>query len=197
MDLSGSFLGRPSALPIAIAPMAAQAMAHPGREAEMLAGAAAAGIPFCLSTSSSMTMEDVATAAPNAERWFQLYVVTGPGVQPTLVERAEAAGYARSSLTVDLPVLGYRERDRRSGFALPAMPHMDGAAAHPSRYGALEDQRGAGLTWGSIAEIRAWTSLPLVLKGILSPADARLAVEAGVARHHRVEPWRRASSIAR
>jgi 4-hydroxymandelate oxidase len=62
------------------------------------------------------------------------------------------------------------------------MPHMDGAGSgEPNRYGALELQRGAGLTWDSIAEIRSWSSLPLVLKGILSPADGRLAAEAGVA----------------
>jgi 4-hydroxymandelate oxidase len=57
----------------------------------------------------------------------------------------------------------------------------DGGPGEPNRYGALEQQRGAGLTWDSIAEIRTWSTLPLVLKGILSPADARLAVEAGVA----------------
>jgi L-lactate dehydrogenase (FMN-dependent) and related alpha-hydroxy acid dehydrogenases len=181
LDLSGHFLGRPSVMPIAIAPMAAQAMAHPGAEAEMLAGAAAAGIPFCLATSSSMTMEEVAKAAPDAERWFQLYVVRDLAYSRTLVERAEASGYRTIVLTVDLPVLGFRERDRRSGFALPAMPHMDGAAAHATRYGALEDQRGAGLTWDSIAEIRTWSRLPLVLKGILAADDARMAAEAGVA----------------
>ena len=181
-DVSGSFLGTASSLPIAIAPMAAQAMAHPNAEREMLLGAAAAGIPMCLSTSSSLTMEEVATAAPDAARWFQLYVIRDLGYSRTLVDRAAAAGYTAIVLTVDLPVLGFRERDRRSGFALPAMPHMDEADdAPPTRYGALEHQRGGGLTWESIAEIRSWSSLPLVLKGILSPADARLAAEAGVA----------------
>jgi len=182
LDLSGRFLGQSSSLPIAIAPMAAQEMAHPHAEAEMLAGAAAAGIPFCLSTSSSMTMEVVARAAPDATRWFQLYVIRDLAYSRTLVERAEAAGYGAIVLTVDLPVLGFRERDRRSGFALPAMPHMDEAGpGEPNRYGALELQRGAGLTWESIAEMRSWTSLPLVLKGILSADDARLAADAGVA----------------
>jgi 4-hydroxymandelate oxidase len=181
IDVSGWFLGRRSSLPIAIAPMAAQAMAHPGAEAEMLRGAAAAGIPLCLSTSSSMTMEEVAAAVPDADRWFQLYVVRDLAYSRTLVERAEAAGYRALVLTVDLPVLGFRERDRRSGFALPAMPHMDAAATLATRYGALEDQRGAGLTWDSLAEIRSWSSLPLVLKGILSPGDAAIAAEAGVA----------------
>lgn len=182
LDLRGTFLGRESSLPIAIAPMAAQAMAHPNAEREMFSGAAAAGIPFCLSTSSSLAMEDVATAARDADRWFQLYVIRDLAYSRTLVDRAVASGYRAIVLTVDLPVLGFRERDRRSGFALPAMPHMDEADdAPPTRYGALEHQGGGGLTWDSIAEIRSWSSLPLVLKGILSPADARLAVDAGVA----------------
>ncbi|MBI2782134.1 MAG: alpha-hydroxy-acid oxidizing protein [Chloroflexi bacterium] len=181
VDLSGRFLGRPSSLPIAIAPMAAQAMAHPGAEAEMLRGGAAAGIPFCLSTSSSMTMEDVAAAAPEADRWFQLYAIRDLAYSRTLVQRAEAAGYRAIVLTVDLPVLGFRERDRRSGFALPAMPHMDAQPdAPPTRYGALEHDRGIGLTWDTIAEIRSWSSLPLVLKGVLSADDARIAAGAGV-----------------
>ncbi|MEO8273699.1 MAG: alpha-hydroxy acid oxidase [Chloroflexota bacterium] len=182
LDLTGAFLGTQSSLPIAIAPMAAQAMAHPGAEREMLLGAKAAGIPMCLSTSSSLTMEEVAAEAPEAARWFQLYVIRDLSYSRTLVERAAAAGYKAILLTVDLPVLGFRERDRRSGFALPAMPHMgEPEDAPPTRYGALEHQRGGGLTWESIAEIRSWSSLPLVLKGILSPADARLAAEAGVA----------------
>ena len=180
IDVGGSFLGRPSTLPIAIAPMAAQAMAHPGAEAEMLAGAAARGIPFCLSTSSSMALEDVAAAAPDAERWFQLYIVGGFDYSRRLVERAESAGYRALVLTVDLPVLGRRERDSRSGFVLPPMSHLDAAdLERDHRYGGLDDQRIAGLTWEMLAEIRSWSSLPIILKGILSPADAALAVEAG------------------
>ena len=178
LDVSGRFLGRTSALPIAIAPMAAQAMAHPGAESEMLAGAAAAGIPYCLSTTSSRTLEEVAAAAPDAERWFQLYIVGGMAYSRSLVERAEAAGYRALVLTVDLPVLGRRERDVRSGFEMPALAHLDPAGSErDNRYGALQDQRTAGLTWGSLAEIRSWSSLPLVVKGILSPEDARLAVD--------------------
>ena len=182
IDVGGSFFGRRSALPVAIAPMAAQGLAHPGAEAEMLAGAADAGIPFCLSTTSSMAIEDVAAAAPDAERWFQLYVIGGLAYSRRLVERAEAAGYRALIVTVDLPVLGRRERDVRSGFELPTLPHVDAAGdERDRRYGAIEDQWIAGLTWESIADIRTWSSMPVVVKGILSPADARLAVEAGVA----------------
>jgi 4-hydroxymandelate oxidase len=182
IDPSGSFLGRRTALPIAVAPMAVQAMAHPGAEAEMLAGAAARDIPFCLSTSSSMSLEDVAAAAPDAQRWFQLYIVGGFDDTRRLVERAEAAGYRAIVVTVDLPVLGRRERDVRSSFVLPPMSHVDAVAAERiHRYGGLDNQRIVGLTWDTLAEIRSWTALPVVLKGILSPADAELAVEAGAA----------------
>ena len=182
IDVSGTFFGRRTAMPIAIAPMAAQGLAHPAAEAEMLAGAAAAGIPFCLSTTSSLALEEVAAAAPGAERWFQLYVIGGMGYSRSLVERAEATGYRALVVTVDLSVLGRRERDVRSGFELPSLPHLDAAEdARDRRYGAIEDQWIDGLTWDSIAEIATWTSMPVVVKGILSTEDARLAVDAGVA----------------
>jgi 4-hydroxymandelate oxidase len=181
IDVAGTFLGRPSALPIAIAPMAVQALAHPRGEAELFTGAAAQGLPYCLSTSSSLSLEDVAAAAPDGERWFQLYLVGGADYSRTLVERAAAAGYGAIVLTVDLPTFGHRERDDRSGFELPERPHMTPIEeAGQTRYGALEEDRGAGLTWDGLAEIRSWSSLPFVLKGILSPDDARLAAEAGV-----------------
>ncbi|HLX33977.1 MAG TPA: alpha-hydroxy acid oxidase [Candidatus Limnocylindrales bacterium] len=182
VDLRGDFLGHRSTLPIAIAPMAAQALGHPGAEVEMARGAAAAGIPICLSTSASTSLEDVAVGAPAAARFFQLYLVGDLGSSRSLVERAEAAGYAAIVLTVDLPVLGYRDRDRRSGFALPHMPMVDGAtaAADRDRYGGLDRQREIGLDWATVDLVRSWTSLPVLLKGILSPADARQAAEAGV-----------------
>ena len=182
IEVSGSFLGRKSALPIAIAPMAVQGLAHPGAEAEMLAGAASAGIPYCLSTTSSLPLEDVAAAAPDAERWFQLYLVGGLRYSRGLVERAEAAGYRALVVTVDLPVLGWRERDQRSGFVLPPLPHIDPAGnERESRYGGIEDQWVNGLTWKTLEEVRSWTSMPMVVKGILHPDDARRALNAGVA----------------
>jgi 4-hydroxymandelate oxidase len=186
VDVRGSLLGVPSALPVAIPPMAAQAMAHPDGEIAMARAAAAAGIPFCLSTSASTAMEEVAVGAPDAARLFQLYLVRDLGYTRSLVERAEAAGYRAIILTVDLPVLGYRDRDRRNNFTLPAMPMVDGAAAvlgarDDLRYGGLEEQGEVGLSWTTVDAIRSWTSLPVVLKGILSPEDAGLAADAGVA----------------
>jgi 4-hydroxymandelate oxidase len=187
IDLHGTFLGRPTALPIAITPMAAMGLAHPDAEAAMARAAAGAGIPLCLSTSASLPLEAVAEAAPDADRMFQLYLVGDLGYTRSLVERAAAAGYRAIILTVDLPVLGYRERDRRGGFELPPMPMVDGARTAGGavrddlRYGGLEQQHELGLSWDTVELLHSWTDLPIVLKGILSPEDARLAVETGVA----------------
>jgi 4-hydroxymandelate oxidase len=134
-----------------------------------------------VSTSASTSIEGVAAAAPDADLFFQLYLTRDLEYTRSLVERAAAVGYRAIVLTVDLPVLGYRDRDRRSGFELPAMPNVDPAEAEArGRYGGIDDQRAIGLTWDDLATIRSWSGLPLVLKGILAPEDARLAVEHGV-----------------
>jgi 4-hydroxymandelate oxidase len=107
-----------------------------------------------------------------------------------LVERAEAAGFGAIVLTVDLPLLGYRARDRRNGFelnvplgnfAVEAVAGISGPThrPHASGYRALEAPPRRTLTWDDIATIREWSSLPIVLKGILTAEDARLAVEHG------------------
>ncbi len=181
LDLSGRFLGRAAALPIAVAPMAFQALAHPGGEAAMARAAAGAGVPFCMSTSSSITLEDAATAIPDGRRWFQLYNVEDLAFTRSLVERAVAAGYEAIVLTVDLPVLGYRLRDRHSGFRVPKMANVPPELDHRSdRYRGM-DRLDFRLSWSDIATVKTWSSLPLVLKGILTVDDAKLAVEAGVA----------------
>jgi 4-hydroxymandelate oxidase len=183
VDPSGSFLGRRTAMPVAIAPMAAQAMAHPDAEAATARAAAAAGVPMVMSTSASLTPEDVAAAAPGADLLFQLYLVRDLGYSREIVERAAAAGFRAIVLTVDLPVLGYRQRDRRNGFVLPSMPVVDAGQdrAVRGRYSGLEDQKAIGLTWRDLEAIASWSSLPLVLKGIVAPDDARRAVDHGAA----------------
>ncbi len=181
-DPGGTFLGRRVRLPIAMAPMAAQVLAHPEGEVEAMRGCAAAGVPYCLSTSSSRTLEEVAAAAPDAERWFQLYLIDSLEYSRTLVERAAEAGYRALVVTVDLPVLGYRDRDRRNGFVLPPMPHVDApAGARESRYGRLDSQGAIGLSWATLDRIRGWTDLPVIVKGVLSPDDADRAAASGVA----------------
>ena len=180
VDVSGSFFGRPSALPVAVAPMAVQGLAHPDGEIEMARGAVAAGIPYCLSTSASRTIEEVAAAVGAGEWWFQPYLVRDLDYTRSLVERAAAAGASAIVLTVDLPVLGYRERDRRTGYTMPPMPNVEAAGgAARGRYGGIEGQRAIGLTWADIPAIRAWTGLPLAIKGLLRADDALLAVDNG------------------
>ncbi|HET9521518.1 MAG TPA: alpha-hydroxy acid oxidase [Candidatus Limnocylindrales bacterium] len=190
IDPSTTILGGPAAFPVATAPMAAHGLAHPDGELATARAAAAAGIPFTLSTVSSRSIEEVAAAVPGGRRWFQLYTQLDPGRTRSLVERAAAAGYGAIIVTVDLPVLGYRERDRRSGFDLsvrlgnfaddgPTHAHH-GEPPADSGYEVLEEQLARNLTWESLATIRSWSSLPLVLKGVLTAEDARLAVDHGV-----------------
>jgi isopentenyl diphosphate isomerase/L-lactate dehydrogenase-like FMN-dependent dehydrogenase len=191
VDPSTTMAGQSISLPVGIAPMAAHGLAHPDAEIATARAAAAAGIPFTLATMSNASIEAVAAAAPDGVRWFQLYAQTDPRRSQRLVERAAVAGYSAIVVTVDLPLLGYRERDLRSGFNL-AVPHgnfSDGAgpdhASHAADrgggYDIIQGNLDRGLTWPDVATIRSWSSVPVFLKGILSAEDARIAVEHGVA----------------
>jgi 4-hydroxymandelate oxidase len=186
IDAATTLLGGPAAFPVAVAPMAAHGLAHPQGEIATARAAAAAGIPFTLSTMSSQSIEAVAEASPGGRRWFQLYVQTRPNQTRRLVERAAEAGYEAIVVTVDLPILGYRERDRRSGFDL-AVPlgnfTADFGPTHrpsPSGVELFDAWQARSLLWEDLATIRSWSRLPLVLKGILTAEDARLAVDHGV-----------------
>jgi isopentenyl diphosphate isomerase/L-lactate dehydrogenase-like FMN-dependent dehydrogenase len=191
VDPATKLLGGAASFPVATAPMAVHGLAHPDGELASACAAASAGIPFTLSTMSSRSIEEVARAAPGGTNWFQLYMQATEAQSRGLVERAEAAGFRALILTVDLPILGYRVRDRRSGFELnvplgnfvtEATTGITGPTHRPdaSGYLALEAPPRRTLTWDDIATIRGWSSLPIVLKGILTADDARLAVEHGV-----------------
>lgn len=185
IDPSTTLLAHRASVPVAIAPMAAHGLAHPDAEVATARAAAAAGVPFILSTMSSRSIEEVARAAPDGVRFFQLYLQRDPGVSRSLVERARDSGYRAIVLTVDLPVLGYRERDLRSGFELevPLGNFPGGRPSHAghdeSGYEALEEQRLVGHTWDDLETIRGWSELPLVVKGILTAEDAHEAVAHG------------------
>jgi 4-hydroxymandelate oxidase len=178
VDISGAepsttILGAHSSMPVAVAPTAFHTLAHPDGETATVQGAAAAGVPFIMSTSSSRSIEDVAAAAPDATRWFQLYLQEAPGLSRSLVQRAEACGFGAIVLTVDLATFGYRERDMRSGFVAPPLGNFAEDVASPIR-------TRAATTWEVVDEIRGWTALPLVIKGILTGEDAALAAQHGV-----------------
>ncbi len=185
LDLSTTILGRRVTLPVGIAPAALHALAHPDAELATARAAATAGGLNVVSTMASRSLEDVAHAAPDGARWFQLYVQSDPGLTRELVERASAAGYEALVLTVDLPVLGYRDEVLRHHFdpGVDAYANLERRDAwrHGSELDGALDSRLVSLTWDSLAEIRSWSSLPLVLKGILTAEDARLAVEHGAA----------------
>ena len=183
IDVSTTLLGAQSALPVAIAPMANLGLADPEAEVAMASGAAAAGIPFTLSTISNRSIEEVAVGAPDGVRWFQLYAQNDRDLTKSLCERAASAGYRAIVLTVDLPVLGIRERDRRHGFVrdlplgnFPAGPDPRLAPGPAQRTG---DPRNPRLVWDDVETIRGWTGLPIVLKGILTAEDASMAVAHG------------------
>jgi 4-hydroxymandelate oxidase len=188
-----TLFGRTLAHPILLAPVAYQRLAHPEGELATAQAAAALQAGMVLSTQSSVPVEAVARIVctdPDAgPLWFQLYLQHDRGFTLDLVRRAEAAGCTALVLTVDAPVHGARDRERRAGFRLPPgvrAVHLDGL--RPRSVSALAAGQSAlfdGLladtpTWDDVAWLRTQTRLPLLLKGVTHPEDARLAVSLGV-----------------
>ncbi len=187
-------LGRTLAHPILIAPMAYQHLAHPEGEHATALAAAALGAGLVLSTQASSPLEDVAaTFLSGPERgplWFQLYLQQDRGFTADLVRRAESAGYEALVLTVDAPVQGARDQERRTGFRLPAgisAVNLAGMPAATSRTrGAYESALFDDLllqapTWDNVVWLRSITRLPVLLKGVLHVGDAREALACGAA----------------
>jgi 4-hydroxymandelate oxidase len=182
-DASTSVFGVRLALPVAVAPMALQALAHPDGEVATTRAAEAAGTAMILSIMASTRLEDAAAAGP---LWFQLYVLRDRGATRALVDRAVAAGVRALVVTVDAPPHSHRRPGVVSGFSLPRgarLPNLDGLPAPApgmplSEYFATVVD--GAITWTDIAWLRSCSRLPLVLKGIVAPEDARLAAEHGV-----------------
>ncbi|MBV8953852.1 MAG: alpha-hydroxy-acid oxidizing protein [Solirubrobacterales bacterium] len=168
-DPSIELLGRRRPHPLIVAPVAYQGLAHPDAELATARAAAATGTIMSLSTFANASIEAVAQAAPDAPRWFQLYVFRDRGFSRELVARAEAQGYEALVITADLPVVGVRERELR-------FPVEVAGAATP---GDLSERIDPDLKWADVARIATDTALPVLVKGILSPADAALAAEHG------------------
>ncbi|GAA0553722.1 quinone-dependent L-lactate dehydrogenase [Paractinoplanes ferrugineus] len=119
VDTSTTIFGGPSALPFGIAPTGFTRLMQTEGETAGAGAAAAAGIPFCLSTLGTTSIEDVRAANPSGRNWFQLYVMNKREISYALVERAAAAGFDTLMFTVDTPVAGARLRDKRNGFSIP------------------------------------------------------------------------------
>lgn len=175
--------GQPLAHPILLAPVAYQRLFHPDGELASMLGAAAMDTPMVVSTLSSIPLE---TLAQHAETplWFQLYAQAERAHTLDLMQRAEAAGYRVLVVTVDAPLAGIRCREHRAGFALPAQVSAANLAGYPSAPvadGVFAQCGVQGLSWADLDWLLAHTRLPVLVKGVLHPDDARRAVRAGAA----------------
>lgn len=169
-------LGTPVHMPILVAPSAFHRMAHTEGERATARGAGAARTLMIAATDATYSIEEVAQAA-NGPLWFQLYLYPSREVAEGLVRRAEAAGCKAIVLTVDLPILGNRERDRRNQWTIPP--------ANLSRANfsgiSIDGHAWVNLTWQDVDWLCSITSLPVILKGILTAEDAQMALDHGAA----------------
>lgn len=201
-------LGYRAAMPLVLAPVGFAGLLWPQGEAAAARAAAAAGVPFCLSTNSNTSLEDLAAAAANAERWFQLYLLKDREWMNALVARAAQAGYRTLCVTIDLPIAGRRARDIRNGFTVPVRPNaanvvhfatrpgwLAGAMRERMRIGNFEGAAGAGgfvsiaqhvanlfnpaATWEDVSRLREMWRGAVVIKGVLHPDDAERAIAIG------------------
>ncbi len=182
-DASIELLGRRRPHPILIAPTAYQRLAHPEGECDTARAAAATDTIMCLSTLATTSPEDLAAAAPDAPRWFQLYVFSDRGVSRELMARAADSGFEALVVTVDLTLFGVRERELRHGEAHPPPAEVASAAAAgvsgAVTPASLQELVDPDLRWSDIERFAAESPLPVLVKGILGPEDARRAVEHG------------------
>jgi isopentenyl diphosphate isomerase/L-lactate dehydrogenase-like FMN-dependent dehydrogenase len=200
-DLRVQALGASMPAPVMLAPIGVQSIVHPEAEVAVARAAASIGVPFILSTASSKTMEEVAQAADavgKTPRWYQLYWGRDPELTASFLRRAEKAGYSAIVVTLDTPILSWRERDIVLAYlpfllgegianylsdpvfraSLPQPPEENPQAAIMRFVQVFSNPT---LTWDDLKFLREHTSLPLLLKGILHPDDARHALDAGAA----------------
>jgi lactate 2-monooxygenase len=196
-DVSVEVLGTRSPFPFLLAPVGVLSIAHPDGELAPARAAAAAGVPFVLSTAASHSIEEIADAMGDAPRWFQLYWVSNREVVASLVRRAEAAGYGAIVVTLDTLILGWRPRDLRNAYLpfrqgegiaqftsdpvfrelLSVPPEEDPLVAAGTMLGMFPN---LALQWDDLAYLRELTSLPVLVKGVLTGEDAVRALTAGV-----------------
>jgi lactate 2-monooxygenase len=195
-DLSATVLGAAMPAPVLLAPIGVQVIVHPEGELASAAAAGEVGLPYVASTAAAHSLEEIAKAGGDAPRWYQLYWPKDEAVTDSLVRRAEAAGYGAIVLTLDTMLLGWRPSDLTHGY----LPFLQGTGTaqfftDPAFRASLERppeedvQAAVGqwvgvvnriVTWDDLAELRAMTSLPILLKGILHPDDALAARERGI-----------------
>ena len=196
-DLSVEVLGLRSAAPFFLAPIGVLGIVHPEAEVAVARAAAATGVPMVLSSAASSSIEQVAEAGGDAPRWFQLYWVSDRKICESFVRRAEAAGYGAIVVTLDTLVLGWRPRDLANTYLpflqgdgcaqffsdpvfrsyLAAPPEEDVLSAAALMLSTFPN---LALTWDDLDWLRGLTSLPLLVKGVLTAEDALAARERGV-----------------
>jgi len=196
-DLSVDLFGREYPAPVMLAPIGVQSILHEEAELAVARAASEFGVPMICSSVSSYSMEAVSDELGESPGWFQLYWSSDRDVAASFLERAEAAGYEAVVVTLDTPKMGWRERDIELGYLpfleaqglknyfedpafrerLEVDPRDDEEAAIASWQACFGD---ASLTWDDLEWLQAQTDLPIVVKGVLHPDDAREAVERGV-----------------
>jgi 4-hydroxymandelate oxidase len=168
--------------PILTAPMAYQGSINPEGDLHIARAAAELGVGMCLSSLSTNELGEVASAAQGAVAWYQLYPYRDEGMNTEVIARAREAGFTALIITVDAPTYGIRERDLRSGFSIPAhlrlpsVPSPAGEAITPAQ---VNELMRLDLGWDDLERFVATSGLPVVIKGLLHPDDARRAVAAG------------------
>lgn len=196
-NLRIELLGRTLELPVLLAPIGVQSILHDEGELAVARAASDLDVPMILSSISSHTLEDVADELGETPKWFQLYWSSDRAITRSFIDRAEAAGYDAIVITLDTPLLGWRERDIERAY----LPFLDGEGlanyvSDPAFRDRLDTPPEANeesaimefldvfgdpsLMWPDLAELREETDLPVVVKGVLHPADATHAVECGV-----------------
>jgi 4-hydroxymandelate oxidase len=179
VDITVPLFGKKLVSPILLAPAAYQGAMHPLGELATVRGAGRAGIPFVVSTNTTIAIEELIKEA-RAPLWFQLYTQNDRKVTENLIDRVEAAGCEGVCVTADTPVLGVRTRQLRAGFKLPpgvSTPHnLRGGGAS----GNMDPSLHSPLQWEDISWLRSIVRSKLWLKGILHPDDADRAIEMGV-----------------
>jgi 4-hydroxymandelate oxidase len=172
LNIRTTVLGIPISMPVMVAPMAMHCLAHPEGECATAQAAGMAHTLMIASTTATRSLEEI-TQAASGPLWFQLYVYPSLQIAERLVRRAESAGYRAIVLTVDLPTLGNREKDKRNNVTIPPPPFREANFVDVDKTG----QEWVSLTWESLSWLRSITSLPILLKGILTAEDALLAIE--------------------
>ncbi|HEX7737776.1 MAG TPA: lactate 2-monooxygenase [Ktedonobacteraceae bacterium] len=196
-DLRVEVLGKELPLPFLLAPIGVQSIVHPEGEVATARAAAAVGVPMIQSTAATSSLEDVATALGATPRWFQLYWSKDPDFNASVVQRAEQAGYQALVVTLDTTLLAWRPADIQNAY-LPFLlgqglgnyltdPAFRKSLPEPPEENILgaimrftQIFANPALSWQDLAWLRERTKLPILLKGILHPDDARQALDCGM-----------------